>query len=463
MTIDTLLIQQLYKEHNYSALALSKYINQPYYLVVNILKDNNIFVSSIDQISFDIDMAINILKETGSIAASMRVLSSYGHKDSTRLVTLLDHHKVPWRSIVDRPQNVVCPYTKEELIDICYRVGLRMCYLIIETGHTAKLLNRWMKEFNINMKSLYENIDTTFKDAINSDNKEDIAFLKYNHPPERLNAFYILYEHQYLYNEMPVYEISNYLNLPLIYCIKFFRYMDITAYQKNQYASKNELYLLNEIQRFYPSAKKRRFNVDNKLYEVDIYIEEIKIGIEYNGQYWHSTKYKHKEYHLEKQNAIESIGIELISVFDYEFNNKLSNILNYILRKYIEVNTFEIKEVEYIDIKVIESYLLCDIMQSQTYYGLFIDNKIVAYISIDNNFVIQYGSIYQNNFLKLFLDYIPHKKYTVVCDRFKENGKVFLDNNFILTSSYVSRVITNKSAFEIFNAGTDIYTLNISS
>lgn len=239
--------------------------------------------------------------------------------------------------------------------------------------------------------------------------------------------------------------------------------MDITAYQKNQYASKNELYLLNEIQRFYPSAKKRRFNVDNKLYEVDIYIEEIKIGIEYNGQYWHSTKYKHKEYHLEKQNAIESIGIELISVFDYEFNNKLSNILNYILRKYIEVNTFEIKEVEYIDIKAIESYLLCDIMQPQTYYGLFIDNKIVAYISIDNNFVIQYGSIYQNNFLKLFLDYIPHKKYTVVCDRFKENGKVFLDNNFILTSSYVSRVITNKSAFEIFNAGTDIYTLNISS
>ena len=59
-----------------------------------------------------------------------------------------------------------------------------------------------------------------------------------------------------------------------------------------------------------------------KPYELDIYIPSIKIGIEYNGLYWHSDKYKSdKNYHLKKLNACKQNNIKLLQIFEDEYVN----------------------------------------------------------------------------------------------------------------------------------------------
>lgn len=53
--------------------------------------------------------------------------------------------------------------------------------------------------------------------------------------------------------------------------------------------------------------------------EIDIYIKSKKIGIEYNGEFWHSSDRKEKDYHLKKFLDAKSNGIHLIQIFESEY------------------------------------------------------------------------------------------------------------------------------------------------
>jgi hypothetical protein len=71
-------------------------------------------------------------------------------------------------------------------------------------------------------------------------------------------------------------------------------------------------------------------------FELDIFIPELKIAIEYNGLYWHSeSSGKSKWYHATKYNKCKDLGIRLIQIFEDEWVNKqelvksrLSHMLN---------------------------------------------------------------------------------------------------------------------------------------
>lgn len=54
-------------------------------------------------------------------------------------------------------------------------------------------------------------------------------------------------------------------------------------------------------------------------YEVDIWIPDLKVGIEMHGLYWHSTAIVEPDYHLRKQQLAVAAGIRLIQVFEYEW------------------------------------------------------------------------------------------------------------------------------------------------
>ena len=60
--------------------------------------------------------------------------------------------------------------------------------------------------------------------------------------------------------------------------------------------------------------------------ELDIYLPDLNIGFEYNGAYWHSTKFHGKEYHLEKQTAFKKAGIQVyfLDSADWEDSGKRS-------------------------------------------------------------------------------------------------------------------------------------------
>ena len=54
-----------------------------------------------------------------------------------------------------------------------------------------------------------------------------------------------------------------------------------------------------------------------KRQELDIYIPEHKVAIEYNGVYWHSEKAgKDRNYHFEKWKSCQDLGIRLIQIWE---------------------------------------------------------------------------------------------------------------------------------------------------
>ena len=108
--------------------------------------------------------------------------------------------------------------------------------------------------------------------------------------------------------------------------------------EKLDNSSSGEKEVRNFIESFgYKTIKTRQVI---KPYEIDIFIPELNLGIEYNGDYWHSEKVlskKHnnyKTYHEDKTKLAESRGIKLIHIWESEWNNtkeavkeKIKNLL----------------------------------------------------------------------------------------------------------------------------------------
>ena len=98
----------------------------------------------------------------------------------------------------------------------------------------------------------------------------------------------------------------------------------------NKYTSKTEKEVLEFIQSVYTGAIEENCtavvpNGNHRFFELDIYLPEIKLGIEYNGVYWHSTKYKDKFYHQRKTRCCRAVGIQVIHIFEdvWKENNEL--------------------------------------------------------------------------------------------------------------------------------------------
>lgn len=62
--------------------------------------------------------------------------------------------------------------------------------------------------------------------------------------------------------------------------------------------------------------------------EIDIYIPEKKIGIEFNGNYWHSENQKCKKFHQNKSLLAETKDIFIYHIFEYEWETKREQIIN---------------------------------------------------------------------------------------------------------------------------------------
>ena len=68
--------------------------------------------------------------------------------------------------------------------------------------------------------------------------------------------------------------------------------------------------------------------------EIDIYLPDYKLGIEFNGDYWHCGKFVEPRYHQYKTKLAESKGIYLMHIFEKYWNEDqelvISKIKNYL-------------------------------------------------------------------------------------------------------------------------------------
>lgn len=75
----------------------------------------------------------------------------------------------------------------------------------------------------------------------------------------------------------------------------------------------------NEIEDFLKSLNMEFSRNDYQIIkpkELDFYIPSKKVGIEFDGLFFHSSQFKSKNYHLEKTELCNSLGIRLIHIFE---------------------------------------------------------------------------------------------------------------------------------------------------
>jgi hypothetical protein len=93
--------------------------------------------------------------------------------------------------------------------------------------------------------------------------------------------------------------------------------------------SRDELEILNYLRSYNIKAESGKRNLIFPL-EVDIFVPDLNLGIEYCGLYWHSelSGGKDQNYHRLKYNLLKEKNIELITIFSDEWKNKKEIVLS---------------------------------------------------------------------------------------------------------------------------------------
>lgn len=134
--------------------------------------------------------------------------------------------------------------------------------------------------------------------------------------------------------------------------------------------SKPEIKLMDFIRSFYKGEIITNSKNIIPSMELDIYVPNLNLAIEFNGGYWHSEKFKDKNYHIRKDNLCKDKGIRLVSIWEWEYlkdKDKIENFIkNLILeKKKLFARKLQIKEVdiktqrEFLDINHLQGYVPC--------------------------------------------------------------------------------------------------------
>ena len=122
--------------------------------------------------------------------------------------------------------------------------------------------------------------------------------------------------------------------------------------------------------------------------ELDIFLPDLNLGIEINGGYWHSEKFKDKNYHLHKYNLCKSKNIRLVSIWEWEYlkdKDKIENFIkNLILeKKKLFARKLKIKEVsikeqrEFLENNHLQGYVPCTFA-----FGLYLADELIQLMTL---------------------------------------------------------------------------------
>ncbi len=175
----------------------------------------------------------------------------------------------------------------------------------------------------------------------------------------------------------------------IFYWVKRLNLRDYIVDEKSHYENEIAEYLRQLIPNIEIKIKDRKA-LNNNL-ELDIYLPAYKLGIEFNGTYWHSDAViSDKKYHLKKSMQAESLGIHLLHIYEYEWldENKqrlikslIQLFLNIIPNK-IHARKCEVKQItnkearEFNDKNHLQRH-----RNAQITYGLFYNNELVQLMS----------------------------------------------------------------------------------
>lgn len=252
-----------------------------------------------------------------------------------------------------------------------------------------------------------------------------------------------------------IYELAKYLNMEYStmryhiqkYDLNHSQYMDMS------YTSVGEKEVFQYINGIYNGDIKRSVKNIINPYELDIYMPELGIAIEFNGNYWHSSIIKDKEYHLNKTKLCGKKHIRLVHIFEYEWNdsnkrNKIKQFLYSLIcnNAVIEAEKLGIKEVSNEDaVEFCNKYHLKNGINSEINIGLYKENELISIMtlakpSIDTEY--QYEILrmvskpyiridgWANRLFKYFLEKYKPLSVVAYCDLAKSYGSDYIKMGF---------------------------------
>ena len=126
-------------------------------------------------------------------------------------------------------------------------------------------------------------------------------------------------------------------------------------------------------------------------FQVDLYLPDHDLGIEYNGLYWHNEKRRDRNYHLEKLQAAQKNGKRLIQIFEDEWvknqqvvKNRLAYITGHV-PKFVGARECEIKDPIPGDVRqLLDEHHLQGSCIYQKAKGAYVDGKLVAVMTFSH-------------------------------------------------------------------------------
>ena len=214
--------------------------------------------------------------------------------------------------------------------------------------------------------------------------------------------------------------------------------------------------LYNYIKEIYPGEVISNYR--NKL-ELDVYIPELNIGFEFNGLYWHSSKYLSINYHLDKTTHFNDLGIRVFHIFedDWDYKNdiiksQISNLLGVnenriyarkctisIIDKkqskiFLDENHIQGSDKNNISIGLFNGEELVSIMTFNKREGRNIINgnrwNLSRFSNLKNTSVI--GGF--SKLLKYFIKEYKPNSIISYADRYWSDGGVYIKNGFTLVN-----------------------------
>ncbi len=252
---------------------------------------------------------------------------------------------------------------------------------------------------------------------------------------------------------------ENFLNENRKFNIDYFqRYFNISYSQSyktlkslninyKKFSSRSEVKLHDYISSLCKNIIKNSRSIISPL-ELDIYLPDYNLAIEFNGLYWHNDEIIDKDYHLNKTKLCEEKNIQLIHVFEHHWNDLFKReIIKSMISSKLQLNNkiyarkCKIKEVEN---NVKDDFLNKNHIQGQCKssinLGLYYNKELVSLICFSK-------SRFNKNFDYEMIRFCSKKYFNVIggasklLKHFKNNY-----NSSIIT--YADRTYSNGNLYE---------------
>lgn len=296
--------------------------------------------------------------------------------------------------LVDNAETKKCPYCDWETVDIYNKSGMFETHLLKTHGIT-KL--DYLKEFP-QEKEYFIAVDPKINRQFETDKNKFVICKVCGKKLGRIDT-----QHLKIHNMSKIEYIEKYGTDNLVskeYHDKMVESVNIAninmTFTKN---SKSELEIKDFIESGGLECRSDRHILNGR--EIDIFIPEKNIGIEYNGNKWHTEWFgkKDKHYHLSKLEERRKNGVGLITIFEDEYEthkeivlSKIAHILNIKNANISKIygRKCQIKEIysfsaeDFLNVNHIQGFV-----NSTLFLGAFYNENLVGVMSFtkqaDNN------------------------------------------------------------------------------